>query len=86
MSYDHGCHLASRFRLDPGYYEAVSPLVAPPLSPRLCIPFPPDSDGSWPKVTGRNGMRKFEKPEFTIRGSTRQVPASFFGIEKNKWA
>ena len=23
MSYDHGCHLASRFRLDPGEYEAL---------------------------------------------------------------
>jgi hypothetical protein len=29
-SYDHGCHLARSFRLDPDEYEVVSPLVAPP--------------------------------------------------------
>ena len=27
-SYDHGCHLASRFRLDPGEYEALLIVVA----------------------------------------------------------
>ena len=36
-SYDHGCHLASRFHLDPEEYEVVSPLVAPPSS-RLVVP------------------------------------------------
>jgi hypothetical protein len=36
-SYDHGCHLASRFRLDPEDYEVVLPLVAPPSS-RLIVP------------------------------------------------
>ena len=29
-SYDHGCHLASCFRLDPDEYKVVLPLVAPP--------------------------------------------------------
>jgi hypothetical protein len=28
-SYDHGCHLASCFHLDPDEYEVVSPLVTP---------------------------------------------------------
>jgi hypothetical protein len=32
-SYDHGCHLASQFRLDGKDYEVVSPLVAPPWCP-----------------------------------------------------
>ena len=30
MSYNHGCHLANQFRLDPKDYEVASPLVAPP--------------------------------------------------------
>ena len=29
-SYNHGCHLANRFCLDPDEYEVVLPLVAPP--------------------------------------------------------
>ena len=36
-SYDHGCHLASCFCLDPDKYEVVSPLVAPTWC-RLVVP------------------------------------------------
>ena len=36
-SYNHGCHLANRFRLEPKEYEVVSPLVAPPWC-RLVMP------------------------------------------------
>jgi hypothetical protein len=36
-SYDHGCHLASRFCLEPEDYKVVSPLVTPPSS-SLVVP------------------------------------------------
>ncbi len=36
-SYNHGCHLANRFRLNPGEYEVVLPLVVPPWC-RLIMP------------------------------------------------
>ena len=36
-SYDHGCHLASQFCLDPEDYEVVSPLVMSPVS-HLLVP------------------------------------------------
>ena len=39
-SYDHGCHLASGFRLDLEDYEVVLPLVTPPLCRQLVVASP----------------------------------------------
>jgi hypothetical protein len=36
-SYNNGCHLTNRFRLEPNDYEVVSPLFAPPWC-RLVVP------------------------------------------------
>jgi hypothetical protein len=49
MSYDHGCHLASRIRLDPGEYEALLTVAGLALYTRFGFQIKADA---WRKFLG----------------------------------